>query len=68
MMSHALDSITFSDADRAQVVQIVGNVYQECLLQLRSADRLREAAGLPLPAEASQLYAYLLPRQAVSSR
>lgn len=68
MMSHALGSITFSAADQAELAPKLGEWYRECLLQLRAADRLREAAGIPLPPEASQLYAYLLPRQAVSSR
>lgn len=65
MMTQPLTDLTFSDADRAEVNSILGNVYRECLLQLRGADRLREAAGLDLPPEAANLYAYLLPRQAV---
>lgn len=65
MMSQPLASITFSDAQRAEVGSILANVYQEVLLQLQGADRLRKAAGVDLPAEAASLYAYLLPRQAV---
>ena len=65
-MTQPLADLTFSAADLPEIGQIVSNVYRECLLQLRIADRLREAAGLPMPNEAAQLYAYLLPRQAVS--
>lgn len=63
IMTQPLAGLTFSDADRAEVGSILSTLYRECLAQLRSADRLREAAGVPLPAEAASLYAYLLPRQ-----
>jgi hypothetical protein len=65
MMSQPLAGLTFSPADRAEVGSIVRNVYQEVLLELQGAERLRLAAGLPLPDEAASLYAFLLPRQAV---
>ena len=65
MMTQPLAGLTFSPADRAEVGSIVRNVYQEVLLELQGAERLRLAAGLPLPDEAASLYAFLLPRQAV---
>ncbi len=65
IMTQPLVDITFSEADRAEVGSIVRNVYQEVLLELQGAERLRLAAGLPLPDEAAPLYAFLLPRQAV---
>jgi hypothetical protein len=64
MMTQSLADITFSEADRAELAPKVEDWYRECLLQLRAADRIRKAANLPIPAAASELYAYLLPRQA----
>jgi hypothetical protein len=66
MMSQPLSDLSFSGADQAEVSLILSNVYRECLLQLRGADKLRRAAGVDLPPEAASLYAFLMPRQAVS--
>ena len=64
-MTQPLVDITFSEADKVEVGSIVSNVYREVLLELQGAESLRQAAGLPLPDEAANLYAFLLPRQAV---
>lgn len=64
----ALDSITFSPADRAEVASMVDDWYLRALLLLKQAEKLRMAADLPLPASGAQLYAALIPRQTVVSR
>lgn len=65
MMTQSLADITFSDSDKAEVGRIVEDCYREALVYLAQADRLREAANLPLPPVAVELYSRLIPRQAV---
>lgn len=66
MTQPPLDTVTFSSADQATIAPMLENWYRECLTRLRFADKVRKAADLPAPAEALELYAYLLPRQVVS--
>ncbi|MEV0994695.1 hypothetical protein [Nonomuraea sp. NPDC050202] len=65
-MSYALTDLTFSEAARAEIAPMVDTCYREALIYLRQAEAMREAAGLPLPPVGAELYARLIPAQAVS--
>lgn len=77
MMTQGLASITFSEADRARVVDVTDSMYRAALriLQdanaavseiLQDANELRATAGLrPLPEGVVDLNARRVPRQAV---
>ena len=65
MMSQPLANITFSEEGKVEVATIATNLYRQILLEVQGVEALLRDAGVPRPPEAAQLYAFLMPRQAV---